>query len=206
MLLLLVAISIAMLTLCISIFRKVIYTMAEMVALAIVIAPAPFAQSQASNPRSSLTHLLNEVVHVSGVIGLLPQDIGTGSDPLEEELSLLPLARLNALLDHVVAVSVLHHLVQRSIHCRLLRVQIVLLLVDTALHYFVYYLLSVFVATIFETFFDDIAGKFVVAESDDVAFDALYDAVLVLLILSVLQNVLNHIVPELVISQVIDFR
>ena len=205
MLLLLVAISIAMLTLCISIFRKVIYTMAEMVALAIVIAPAPFAQSQASNPRSSLAHLLNEVIHMSRVIGLFPQDIGTSSDPFEEKLSLLALAGLNTLLNHVVPVSILHHLVQRSVHCCLLRVQIVLLLVYAALHYFVDYLLSVFVAAILETFFDDIAGEFVVAESDDIAFDALHDAILVLLILSVLQNVLNHIVPKLVIRQVIDF-
>jgi hypothetical protein len=78
------------------------------------------------------------------------------------------------------------------------------LLVYAALHYLVDYLLPVFVATIFETFFDDIASELMVAESDDVAFDALHDAVLIFLVLAVLQNVLDHVVTELVIRQVID--
>lgn len=78
------------------------------------------------------------------------------------------------------------------------------MLVYAALHYLVDYLLPVFVATIFETFFDDIACELVVAESDDVAFDALHNTILVFLVLPVLQNVLDHVVTELVIRQVID--
>lgn len=180
--------------------------MAEMITLPIIIAPTSFpAKSQSSHSRASLAHFLDEIVDVSRVICLLPQDIGTGSDLLEKKVPLLAFTGLNAFLNHIVPVSVFHHLVQRPIHRGGLRIQIVFLLVYAALHYFVDYLLPVFVATIFETFFDDIAGELVVAESDYVAFDALDNAVLVFLVLSMLQNVLDHIVTKLVIRQVIDF-
>ena len=65
---------------------------------------------------SLLTHLLNEVVDVSGVVGLLLEDVGAGPDPSEQGVSLFALAHFDALLDHVVPVSVLHHLVQRPVH------------------------------------------------------------------------------------------
>jgi len=63
-----------------------------------------------------LTHLLNEVVDVSGVVGLLLEDVCAGSDPSEQGVSLLALAHLDAFLDHVVPVPVLHHLVEGPIH------------------------------------------------------------------------------------------
>lgn len=55
------------------------------------------------------THLLDEIVHVSGVVGLLPQHVCAGRDLLHKNVALLTLAYLNAFLDHVVPISVLHH-------------------------------------------------------------------------------------------------
>jgi hypothetical protein len=82
-----------------------------------IIVPTSFSsKSQSSDSCASLTHFLNEVIDVSGVIGLFPQDIGTGSDLLEKEVSLFALACLDALLNHIVPISVLHHLVQRPVH------------------------------------------------------------------------------------------
>jgi energy-coupling factor transporter transmembrane protein EcfT len=65
----------------------------------------------------SSTHLLNEVVHMSGVVRLFSEDICTCCDLLKERVPLLSLACLNALLDDIVAIPVLHHLVEWAIHC-----------------------------------------------------------------------------------------
>jgi hypothetical protein len=53
--------------------------------------------------------LLNEVVDVSRIVSLLPQYISTSSDLLDQYVSLLPLADLDALLNNIVAISILHH-------------------------------------------------------------------------------------------------
>lgn len=56
--------------------------------------------------------LLDEVIYMSRVVRLFPQDVGAGANPLQQGLPLLPPAHLNALLNHVVPILVLHHLKQ----------------------------------------------------------------------------------------------
>ena len=52
---------------------------------------------------------------MSRIVRLLSQNVGTSCDALQQDISLLAFAHLNTLLDHVVAVAVLHHDLQYAI-------------------------------------------------------------------------------------------
>ena len=52
---------------------------------------------------------LNKVVDMSRIVLLLSEHISASSDLFDQDLSLLPLANLDALLNYVVSISILHH-------------------------------------------------------------------------------------------------
>jgi hypothetical protein len=147
-----------------------------------------------------LTHdLLNKVINMSGIVCLLPEHICTSSDLLEQVFSLLTFAEFNTLLNDIVAISILHHLVKRSIH------DLTTFLLFGCLHEFINDVFPILLATILQTLLNHVASKLMIAQFNDLTLYTLYDFVLVLLVLTMLQNVLDHIISELVFSQGLDF-
>ena len=61
---------------------------------------------------------LNKVVDVSRIILLLSEHISASGDLFDQDLSLLPLADFDALLNDVVTISILHHGIQSTIQLR----------------------------------------------------------------------------------------
>ena len=104
-------------------------------------------------------------------------------------------ADFDALLDDVVAISVLHHLVEGAVH--VLHAVFVVVQQDLIDNFF-----AVLLAAVLQALLHHVAGELVVAQVYHVALYAPHYLVLVFLVFPVLQHVLNHVVPELVISQV----
>ena len=72
-------------------------------------------------------HFLNEVVHMSWVVCLLSQDVGTCCYLLYQWFLLFSFGYFNAFLYYIVTISVFHHLVESSIQvltCFLLKVTV----------------------------------------------------------------------------------
>ena len=102
----------------------------------------------------ALLQLLDEVIYMSRVVRLFPQDVCARSNPLQQSLPLLPPAHLYALLNHVVPILVLHHLKQRPIQI----VPAVLKLQQNLLNYRP----PILVTPILQTLLNHVARKFMV--------------------------------------------
>lgn len=139
-------------------------------------------------------HLLYEIVHMSRVVRLFPQDVRTCGDLLYQLLLLLPFGYLNALLDNIVPISVLHHLIEGPIQVFLLKATVQKLVND---------LFFVFLTCVFQAFLHNIACEFVVTKLNGFSFDCSHNLILILLVLAVLQDMLNDIVTELILSQIV---
>ena len=61
------------------------------------------------------TKLLNEVVDMSWVVRLLPENICASRNLFHQDVSLFALAHLDTLLDDIVAVTIFHHSVEGSV-------------------------------------------------------------------------------------------
>ncbi len=102
---------------------------------------------------------------------MLPKDIGTSRNLLQERVPLFPLASLNAFLDNIVPIPVFHHLVEGPVHglgCSLLSRVIVLVFI-VVFHDFINDLLFVFVTAVLHALFYHVTSEFMVAESYHVA-------------------------------------
>lgn len=129
--------------------------------------------------------------------------IGTGSDLLHEDLPLLAGAHLDALLNDIVPVAVSHHVVEGAVQLLPARVLLTYFVVVRAQD-LVNDLPPIAVAPVRQALLNHVARVLVVAQIHHFAFDASYDAVLVLGVPSLLQDMLNNIVSELVIRQVVE--
>jgi hypothetical protein len=112
---------------------------------------------------------------VSRVVGLFSEYICTSSNLLHKRLSLLTLAELNALLNDIVSIPVFHHLVERAIH------NLTAFLLFCCLHELIDDVLSILFSTELQAFLDHVTSKLVVAQFNDLTFDALDYLVLIFL-------------------------
>jgi len=103
----------------------------------------------------------NEIVDVSGVVGLFSEDVGTGTYLLNEDFCLLAFAHFNTLLDDIIAVPVLHHLIECSTHL----VATIIILSD--LHELINDVFAVLFAAVLQTLLHYVACKFVIAQFND---------------------------------------
>ena len=149
---------------------------------------------------------LNKVVDMSRIVLLLSEHISASGDLFDQDLSLLPLANLDALLDDVVAISILHHGIQSTIQLRAPKVCDLLGELIVGLEELVNDLLLVLLASMLKALFDDIACELVVAQLDYAALDAFDDPIFVFLAPALLQDVLDHIVAKLVLGKGLDVQ
>ena len=149
---------------------------------------------------------LNKVVDMSRIVLLLSENISAGGDLFDQDLSLLPLANLDALLNDVVAISILHHGIQSAIQLRPSKVCDLLGELIVGLEELVNDLLLVLLAAMLKALLDDIASEFVVAKLDHAALDTLNDPIFVFLAPALLQDVLDHIIAKLVLSKSLDVQ
>ena len=149
---------------------------------------------------------LNKVVDMSRIILLLSEHISTSGDLFDQDLSLLPLADLDALLNDVVAISILHHGIESTIQLRAPKVCDLFSELIVRLEELINDLLLVLLAAMLKALLDDIASEFVVAQLDHAALDAFNDTIFVFLAPALLKDVLDHIVAELVLGQSLDVQ
>jgi len=143
---------------------------------------------------------------MSRIVLLLSEHISTCGDLFDQDLSLLPLANLDALLNDVVTISILHHGIQSTIQLRASKVCDLLGELIVRLEELVNDLLLVLLAAMLKALLDDIACEFVVAQLDHAALDAFDDPIFVLLAPTLLQDVLYHIIAKLVLSKSLDVQ
>lgn len=150
--------------------------------------------------------LLNKVVDMSRIVLLLSEHISAGGDLFDQYLSLLPLANLDALLNYVVAISILHHGIESAIQLRASKVCDLLGELIVGLEELVDDLLLVLLAPMLKALLYYIASEFVVAQLDHAALDTFNDPIFVFLAPALLQDVLDHIVAKLVLSKSLDIQ
>ena len=143
---------------------------------------------------------------MSRIVLLLSEHISASSDLFDQDLSLLALANLDALLNYVVAISILHHGIQSAIQLRASKVCDLLGELIVGLEELVNDLLLVLLAAMLKALLDDIASEFVVAKLDRSALNAFNNAIFVFLAPALLQDVLDHIVTKLVLSKGLDVQ
>jgi hypothetical protein len=143
---------------------------------------------------------------MSRIVLLLSEHISTSCDLFDQDLSLLPLANLDALLNDIVSISILHHGIQSTIQLGASKVCDLLGKLIVRLEELVNDLLLVFLAAMLKALLDDIASELVVAQLYHAALDAFNDPIFVLLAPALLQDVLDHIVAKLVLSKGLDVQ
>jgi hypothetical protein len=143
---------------------------------------------------------------MSRIVLLLSEHICASGDLFDQDLSLLPLANLDALLNDVVTISILHHGIQSTIQLRTSKVCDLLGELIVGLEELVNDLLLVLLAAMLKALFDDIASELVVAQLDHAALDTFNYPIFVILAPALLQDVLDHIVAKLVLSKSLDVQ
>lgn len=110
------------------------------------------------------THFLNEIIHMSWIVSLLSKNISTSSNLFEKRISLFAFTSFNTFLNNIVSITILHHLVERTIHSlrSSLLSGIIVLVFIVIFHYFINDFLLIFITSILHTLFDYITCKFMI--------------------------------------------